>query len=266
MSKKLGPKYKLLPSNAITLPTKGRPRTLYRIQAMRDVRENVKAGDIGGYVESEKNLATTGRSWIAEDAWVLGNAQVKREALVCGSAIVSDDADVSDSATVSGKARVGGKAMIFGVSTITDEATIMGNVIIKGQVTVSEFATISDNARIDGLASIKGNARIEGAVQVKGNANIFGNATLRGAGYISEPHDVAWLSNMDNEGRTLTAFRTETRGILFSFGDYTGPASGLLTKLIRDKIQHHQYAVISKAIDLLIQITLRYDPSNDKAR
>ena len=47
--------------------------TLYRIKSLIDF-EDVKAGDLGGYVEKEENLSQSG------NAWVYGNAQVYRNA------------------------------------------------------------------------------------------------------------------------------------------------------------------------------------------
>ena len=67
--------------------TKVGNRTLYRIQALRDFG-NVKEGDIGGYIESEKNLSQDG------NAWVYGNARVYGDAWVSGNARVYGDADI----------------------------------------------------------------------------------------------------------------------------------------------------------------------------
>ena len=39
----------------------------------RDVRENVRAGDLGGFVQSEKNLSQDGQSWIADNAVAADN-------------------------------------------------------------------------------------------------------------------------------------------------------------------------------------------------
>ena len=39
---------------------------LHRIRALRDVREDVHAGDLGGFVQSEENLSQEGQCWIAE--------------------------------------------------------------------------------------------------------------------------------------------------------------------------------------------------------
>ena len=52
-----------------------RRRKLYRIRALRDF-SNVKAGDLGGYIESEENLSQDGLCWVSEDARVCGNAWV----------------------------------------------------------------------------------------------------------------------------------------------------------------------------------------------
>ena len=50
-------------------------RTLYRIRATRELPEQiVKAGDLGGFVESMDNLSDT--AWVADEAMVYGDAQV----------------------------------------------------------------------------------------------------------------------------------------------------------------------------------------------
>ena len=70
-----------------------RRRKLYRIRALRDF-SNVKAGDLGGYIESEENLSQDGLCWVSEDARVCGNAWVCDNARVCGNAQVYGNAQV----------------------------------------------------------------------------------------------------------------------------------------------------------------------------
>ena len=48
---------------------------LYRVKALKDFG-NVKKGDMGGYIESEKNLSHEGTCWGYDDAWVFGDAIV----------------------------------------------------------------------------------------------------------------------------------------------------------------------------------------------
>ena len=72
---------------------------LFRIRALVKFGD-VKAGDLGGYIEKEENLNQDG------DAWVCGNAEVFGNAKVFGNAWVSGDAWVSGNAEVCGNARV----------------------------------------------------------------------------------------------------------------------------------------------------------------
>ena len=73
-------------------------RTLFRIKALISFG-NVKAGELGGYIEKEGNLSHEGNAWVCGDARVCGNAWVCGDARVCGDAEVCGDADI---ATISG--------------------------------------------------------------------------------------------------------------------------------------------------------------------
>lgn len=71
------------------------PSGLLRIKASRDIpRRGVKAGDLGGLVESAKNLSQDGDAWVFGDAWVSGDAKVLGNAKVFGNAGVSGNAEV----------------------------------------------------------------------------------------------------------------------------------------------------------------------------
>ena len=80
---------------------------LFRIKALIELG-NVKAGDLGGYIEKEENLSHMGDAWVSGDARifcearVFGDARVSGYALVCGYARVFGDALVSGDARVSG--------------------------------------------------------------------------------------------------------------------------------------------------------------------
>lgn len=106
-------------------------RILHRIKAVRDFGY-VAAGEIGGWIEKEKNLSHDGTAWIHNNAQVRGNAQVRRNAQIwdnaCieASAQVDDDAQVGDNACVSGNSCVRGDAEIFGDAWIGDNADIRG--------------------------------------------------------------------------------------------------------------------------------------------
>jgi hypothetical protein len=54
----------------------------------------VKAGDLGGFIESEANLSEFGDAWVFDNARVSGNARVFGDAWVFGDARVSGNARV----------------------------------------------------------------------------------------------------------------------------------------------------------------------------
>lgn len=67
---------------------------LFRIKALVKFGD-VIAGELGGYVEKEENLAQDGDAWVYGNAKVYGDAWVLDNAKVCGNAEVYDNADYS---------------------------------------------------------------------------------------------------------------------------------------------------------------------------
>ena len=88
--------------------------TLHRIRALIDIPEHeVKAGDLGGWIEAERNLSQECSAWVADEAWVTGNACVTGKACVTGNACVTGKACVTGNACVTGSAWVTGKARVM---------------------------------------------------------------------------------------------------------------------------------------------------------
>ena len=82
-----------------------------RVVAIRDFGD-VKAGDVGGFVDSEANLSHDGNCWIYGEARVSGNAQVVENARVFGNAQVSGSAQVFGNADILGSTKLSGDAVI----------------------------------------------------------------------------------------------------------------------------------------------------------
>ena len=76
---------------------------LHRIECVKSFG-NVRAGDVGGWIEREENLSKCGDCWVYDNARVYGNARVHDNAWVSGDARVSCDAEVYGNAWVSGDA------------------------------------------------------------------------------------------------------------------------------------------------------------------
>lgn len=124
----------------------------YRIFACKDIpRYNVKIGDIGGRVQSEKNLSQYGDCWIEFNSRVLADGLVK------------DNAILKNSSTISGKVIVGGNAVVC------DDAIIHGKSVIKGDCVIKHSAIVR-NCVIGGNTIVAGDAYI---IDIVTNEGIF---------------------------------------------------------------------------------------------
>ena len=87
---------------------------LHRIRALRDIGENVKAGDLGGFVEGEHNLETelSDSAWIFDDAIACDHAYVSYGSALYGQARAEDDAYLRG-AVMCGNAYASGFAQII---------------------------------------------------------------------------------------------------------------------------------------------------------
>ena len=111
---------------------------LHRIKALKDFG-NVKKGELGGYVESERNLSQEGNCWVYGNAWVYGNGGVGGNAEVCGNAKVYSNAEVC------GNAKVYSNAKVYGNAKVCGNAEVCGNadyITIKGLGSVCRNTTI----------------------------------------------------------------------------------------------------------------------------
>jgi carbonic anhydrase/acetyltransferase-like protein (isoleucine patch superfamily) len=115
--------------------------TLYRIERTSD-------NQLGGYIESEKNLSQSGDAWVSGNARVYGNAQVSGDAWVSGNARVYGNAWVHGNARVYGDARVCGNAQVYGNARVHGDARVYGNARVSGD------ARVYGDAIIDSLSAI----------------------------------------------------------------------------------------------------------------
>lgn len=109
---------------------------LYRIRSLKNFGD-VKKGDIGGWVESEKNLSQKGLCWIYDDA------------KVCAKARVSENARVMDLAVVDSNARVYGTAGVCDDSRVTNGSIVSGNSFIIGNGYIGGDVVVNGHERID---------------------------------------------------------------------------------------------------------------------
>lgn len=187
-------------------------RTLHRIKALRDFAD-VKAGDLGGWIESEENLSHT------------GNAFVYGDSKVCDLANVSCDAKVSGNAKVTCNAKVDGDAMVFG------DADVSGNAWVSDKAKVYGNSRVYDSARVFGKALVSGDSRVSYNAWVFGNACVFGNAYIFGNVRVRSNSDYIVFKNFWSSGRYFTWTRSNN---MWKVGCFYGTGEELIKKAYAD--------------------------------
>lgn len=180
-------KYELLKDDTLKIGN----YTLYRIKALKDFSD-VKAGNLGGYVENYTNLSQDNNCWIYDNAKVYSNARVFRNAKVYNNAGIF------------------GNAIIYGNAKVLDSAEIFGN------------AEICDTARVFGNAKVYGNPIVCNNAKVFGNAEIFGSASIKRNAYIKDSFDHMCIGPIGSRKRYTTFYLDINRNINVVCGCFTG--------------------------------------------
>ena len=104
---------------------------LHRIRALRDIGEDIKKGDLGGFVEGEYNLSfePDDTAWIYDDAIAAGSSVIDQGAQLRDRAIVCDTAYVSQGSVLSGNARAEDQVYIRGAD-MKENARASGDAMV----------------------------------------------------------------------------------------------------------------------------------------
>ncbi len=117
---------------------------LHRIRALRDIPEHgVLAGDLGGFVQSERNLSQTGAAWIGGNAVVLGEGRVEDDAIARDQAVLSSYAVLRHRAAAGGQSRMDGQAIVQEQAQLTDSSHIGGCARVGGTIIVGGFVSLT---------------------------------------------------------------------------------------------------------------------------
>ena len=180
--------------------------TLHKIKAVKNFG-SVKAGELGGWIESEENLSQ------ADNAWVYNNAKVFDKARVYGDAAVSDDAKVC------------------GYAAVSDNARVCDNAEVSDYVEVFENAIVLGHAKVCGFTRIFGNAIVLGNAILFGHAKVYGKATINGDAKVYDDADYIVFKNFWSSGRYFTWTRSNNK---WSVGCFYGTGEELIKKAYAD--------------------------------
>ena len=215
-------KYELIPSDR---------EGFYRVKALRDFND-VKKGDIGGYVEGEKNLSQLGDCWIYDNAKIYNNAVIRDNARVCDNARIWGDSKILNYGQVYGNVEVCGDAVVCNCANVYHNARVFGNAIIR------------DNA------VVRGDARIFDYVIVCDNADVRGEVCICGDAIISSDKDYIIFKNWWSSGRFFTWTRSNN---MWKVGCFYGSGKELISKAYKDSEESgREYEKIVKYVESII--------------
>ena len=232
-------KYELIPSDK---------EGLYRIKALKDFN-NVKNGDIGGYVESEKNLSQYDDCWIYDNAVVWGNAKVCYKAKVCDNVQVWDNAFVMGNAEVCDNAQVCGKAKVYGNARVCDDAIVRDDARVFANAQIYDNAVVVGNAKVCDNAQIYDDAIVRDDTIVCGDTEVSGNAEVSGDAIISSDKDYIVFKNWWSSGRYFTWTRSNN---MWKVGCFYGTGEELIAKAYKDSEEKgREYENIVRYVEIV---------------
>lgn len=233
-------------------------RKLYRIKALRSFG-NVKEGDLGGFVESEKNLSHGGTAWIYDNAKVFDSAivydqagvydgaEVYEYAKVSGNAKICENSEIYDNADVGGYTEVSGCATIFGHAFIRDKAKVYNCAWISGCAVIHDNAQIFGDSWVSGDVEVYDNTKIYGDISVSGSAKFCKNANIQGK------EDYACVDGFGRACRSTTFFKESDRSVKVVCGCFYGDIESFRSQVKKthgDSKYAKEYLMIANLMEL----------------
>lgn len=138
---------------------------LHRIRALRDIGSEVKAGDLGGFVESESNLSFEP----GDDAWIFD------EAIACNNAYVDQGAFLRENAVACENAYISHGALLSGHARAEDDSYIRG-AVLNGCVRASGSSMVLHSPDMRSVPIFTGHCAVYG--KVSGDVRLTGKAVV----------------------------------------------------------------------------------------
>lgn len=119
---------------------------VYQIRALRDF-DNVKVGQLGGFIAGEDNLSQVGNCWVDNQAIVCGSGRVMCNAWACEDSIVSEGATLLDDACIFDRVHIKGSCRVKGSVQLYGSVKVGGGVILSGDLRFDCGRVLADHLK-----------------------------------------------------------------------------------------------------------------------
>lgn len=141
---------------------------LFQIKALKSF-DDVKKGDLGGWVQSELNLSQKGNCWLYDNSMAMDNSRVTKNAKMYGNSLIYGNAKISDNTKLYNNVVVCGKSFLLGETKLYNNVEVNGNVLLHGKVKAYNNVTIMGDVKIGGNITLKGNTLFTGDMLLEGD-------------------------------------------------------------------------------------------------
>lgn len=138
----LNQKYILVENDCCKIDCSYSEIILYRIKSLKDFAD-VKAGTMGGFVQSYNNLSQDG------DCWIYNNAKVYDKAFICDNAKIKNLAQVNGNSLIKDNAIIMDKTFVTGNSIVSENARVINESLINNSL-VSGHTVYGDLCNVCG--------------------------------------------------------------------------------------------------------------------
>lgn len=207
---------------------------IHRIQALKDFGD-LKAGDLGGWIENESNLSQEGNCWVypgsvvCRDSVVQDNAKIAGDSIINEHCFISDNAHIRDGSMCCGKS-VGQPVIIRGKSSVSN-SDIFGHVkiwegeIIKSIIRGYNGPTVIDSGFVIRSTCIENDG--QNILKIgDGAGRIIG-------GKITKEEDYLLLKGLGSANRLTTFYRGKKNDIQVKCGCFKGSISEFEQKVMQ---------------------------------
>ena len=129
-------------------------RTLYRIKALKDFAD-IKAGELGGWVQTEDNLSQEGNCWIYDNGKCMDNARIYTNSIMCDNSLMYGNSMMFD------YSRMFDYSIMCDNSVMHDHSVMLDNSIMRGESVMNNNGFLKNKENLYGKLVTKVDRFIE---------------------------------------------------------------------------------------------------------
>ena len=185
-------KYEILMDKENTIECEG--HILHRIKALRDFND-VREGDLGGYVEKENNLSHYGNCWIYD------NAKAMDDSRLYGNSIMYGDSRLYGNSAMYDNSRMYGNSEMYGNSLMYDCSKMYDNSAMHGDSLICDGSEMHNNSKIYDNSEMHNNSKMYGNSEMYDNSRMYGKSVMYNNSEMHDKSVMCGYSELNNKAK-----------------------------------------------------------------